>query len=94
MSLNRRHEESIYKLQILPTYPCVQPSDTVAFRTSLAKYLESLRHQSIYPSSKASVGAGGKVVGKSVLENNNHLAWWWKDVMVRRSLLEECSGEK
>ena len=22
------------------------------------------------------------------------MAWWWKDVIVRKSLLEECVGEK
>ena len=22
------------------------------------------------------------------------VAWWWKDVVVRKSILEECSGER
>ena len=22
------------------------------------------------------------------------MAWWWKDVTIRKSLLEECVGEK
>ncbi|KAF9461511.1 hypothetical protein BDZ94DRAFT_1221281 [Collybia nuda] len=79
---------------ILPSYPCAQPSDTVAFRTSLAKYLETLRHQSVFPSSKVSVGAGNKVGGKSDGVKSGGSAWWWKDVLVRKSLLEECSGEK
>ncbi|KAJ6580705.1 hypothetical protein B0H19DRAFT_1017162 [Mycena capillaripes] len=77
-----------YRAKVIPTYPCLQPADTTAFRTSLAKYLENLRHASIFPAaprkqprpnSKLISGAPG--------------AWWWKDVVVRRSLLDECAGE-
>ncbi|KAJ7650995.1 hypothetical protein FB45DRAFT_889291 [Roridomyces roridus] len=70
--------------KVLPTYPCSQPSETTAFRTSLAKFLEGLRHSSVFPSSAKSKPTGGE----------EHGAWWWKDVIVRKSLLEECSGEK
>ncbi|TFK39587.1 hypothetical protein BDQ12DRAFT_665401 [Crucibulum laeve] len=66
------------------------PSETVAFRTSLSKYLEALRHQSIYPASNAKVASGK---GKKVVKDSA-IAWWWKDVVVRKSLLEECSGDK
>ncbi|KAF8269690.1 hypothetical protein EI94DRAFT_924825 [Lactarius quietus] len=34
---------------LFPTYPCSQPSDSVAFRAVLAKYLEGLRNQAIRP---------------------------------------------
>ncbi|KAJ7619989.1 hypothetical protein DFH06DRAFT_949532, partial [Mycena polygramma] len=35
------------------------------------------------PESKTSAVSGAKSV-----------AWWWKDVVVRKSLLEECAGEQ
>ncbi|KAF8156925.1 hypothetical protein B0H34DRAFT_478423 [Crassisporium funariophilum] len=80
---------------ILPSYPSIQPSETVAFRTSLSKYLENLRHQAIYPASalKSSMGTSSKGKGKDTTSNSD-MAWWWKDVMVRKSLLEECLGDK
>ncbi|GLB43260.1 hypothetical protein LshimejAT787_1301610 [Lyophyllum shimeji] len=79
---------------ILSTYPCVAPSDTVAFRTSLSKYLETLRHNAIYPNSKSVNGASGKSKGKEAAKSPDSTAWWWKDVVVRKSLLEECAGER
>ncbi|KAJ7080835.1 hypothetical protein B0H15DRAFT_856433 [Mycena belliarum] len=66
----------------LPTYPCLQPADTTAFRTSLAKFLENLRHKSVF-----STDSGG-------IKLSANVAWWWKDIVVRKSLLEECSGER
>ncbi|KAJ6621536.1 hypothetical protein B0H10DRAFT_2017709 [Mycena sp. CBHHK59/15] len=69
--------------KILPTYPCSQPADNTAFRTSLAKFLEALRHAT-RPGKTMSPPASG----------TKSLAWWWKDVVVRKSLLEECSGER
>ncbi|KAF9820812.1 hypothetical protein IEO21_01039 [Rhodonia placenta] len=78
---------------ILPTYPCLQPSDTTAFRISLSKYLEALRHSSIYPShaeNKAKSSEGKRLSPGSAISG----AAWWKDVVVRRSLLEECCGNR
>ena len=69
--------------QVLPTYPCVQPSESVAYRTSLAKYLDNLRH---HPTSSSNTQI---LKGKG-----SDMAWWWKDVTIRKSLLEECVGEK
>ncbi|PPR05322.1 hypothetical protein CVT24_008041 [Panaeolus cyanescens] len=75
---------------LFPMYPCCRPSDTVAFRTTLAKYLEQLRHSAIYPTA----------LGKSTKQKDRQLpsssvsAKWWKDVVVRKSLLEECVGER
>jgi hypothetical protein len=74
-------------------YPCLTPPDSIAFRTSLAKYLETLRHQSIYfktgtASMKASRNQSKEIDPKFVQ------AWWWKDVVVRKTLLEECAGER
>ncbi|KAG6844536.1 hypothetical protein H0H87_006126 [Tephrocybe sp. NHM501043] len=80
---------------ILATYPCAAPSDTLAFRTSLSKYLETLRHGSVFPLSNATAGgSGGKGKGKESVKSPNVVAWWWKDVVVRKSLLEECAGER
>ncbi|KAJ4470235.1 hypothetical protein J3R30DRAFT_3809189 [Lentinula aciculospora] len=59
---------------ILPTYPCIKPSETTAFRTSFAKYLEALR--------------------QSCIKENTTPSLWWRDVQTRKSLLEECTGEK
>ncbi|KAJ7036646.1 hypothetical protein C8F04DRAFT_1095223 [Mycena alexandri] len=68
--------------KIISTYPCVQPAETTAFRTSLAKFLETLRHSSM---------SSGRTDSKTPAANS---AWWWKDVVVRKSLLEECAGER
>ncbi|KAJ7235563.1 hypothetical protein C8J57DRAFT_1248399 [Mycena rebaudengoi] len=73
--------------KVLPSYPCLQPAETTAFRTSLTKFLENLRHRAIFPDSSA-----GKTMPPVPAPES--AAWWWKDVVVRRSLLEECSGEK
>ncbi|KAJ7230315.1 hypothetical protein GGX14DRAFT_508091 [Mycena pura] len=72
----------------IPIYPCSRPADTTIFRASLAKYLENLRHSSIAPIQKGRADA--QVGGSSGAGN----AWWWTDVVVRKSLLEECTGER
>ncbi|KZT70848.1 hypothetical protein DAEQUDRAFT_810432 [Daedalea quercina L-15889] len=77
---------------ILPTYPCLQPADTTAFRISLAKYLEALRHSSLYPSHGEDRRKGKDDTKKSADTPQRHA--WWQDVVVRKSLLEECSGER
>ena len=84
------------RVQILPTYPCLAPQDTTAFRASLAKYLETLRHNSIYSKSvSGSVRAPSRDKGKAEEVTPKIVeAWWWKDVIVRKSLLEECAGER
>lgn len=80
-------------MQILPTYPCLQPSDTAAFRISLAKYMEALR-QNVMHTGHA-IGAGPDRKGKQpATASEDPAAWWWKDVPVRKSTLEECSGER
>ncbi|GBE86319.1 predicted protein [Sparassis crispa] len=76
---------------ILPMYPCLQPSDTTAFRVSLTKYLESLRHGIVHTNHKVS-NSDNK--GKMRDSTDTAGAWWWKDVVVRKSLLEECAGER
>ncbi|KAI9464478.1 hypothetical protein BJY52DRAFT_1249355 [Lactarius psammicola] len=78
---------------LFPTYPCSQPSDSVAFRAVLAKYLEGLRNQSIRPETlpkSQSTSSKGKSPALGVTPD----PWWWKDVVVRRSLLEECTGNR
>ncbi|EGN95154.1 hypothetical protein SERLA73DRAFT_162709 [Serpula lacrymans var. lacrymans S7.3] len=82
------HPESIRR--ILPIYPCLLPSDTTAFRTSLAKYLENLRHSSL----RSNPDSVKKNSTSTVNASEEESAWWWKDVVVRKSLLEECSGER
>ncbi|KAK0457824.1 uncharacterized protein EV420DRAFT_1309540 [Desarmillaria tabescens] len=67
--------------KILPSYPCLKPADTTKFRNSLAKYLENLRHQATASSADAEAPTA-------------NMAWWWRDVVVRKSLLEQCEGEK
>ncbi|KIY46433.1 hypothetical protein FISHEDRAFT_16124, partial [Fistulina hepatica ATCC 64428] len=61
-------------------YPCVQPSDSISFRTSLTKYLDGVRHYALQ--------------GMKEATSNQAIAWWWKDVVVRKSLFEECAGVK
>lgn len=69
--------------QILPTYPCTQPSDTLAFRNALTKYMETLKQAVLHP------GTAGNDLSFPTTS-----AWWWKDVIIRKSLLEECHGER
>ncbi|KAJ7802924.1 hypothetical protein B0H14DRAFT_2890525 [Mycena olivaceomarginata] len=75
----------------IPTYPCLQPAHSTAFRTSLAKFLQDLRHISL--SSTALVNQSTDKTTAPAAEVKN-VAWWWKDVVVRKSLLEECGGER
>ncbi|KAI0306038.1 hypothetical protein B0F90DRAFT_1695561 [Multifurca ochricompacta] len=78
---------------LFPTYPCLQPSDSVAFRTVLAKYLEGLRNQVVRPETLSrSQRTSSK--GKSSESGTTLDPWWWKDVVVRKSLLEECTGNR
>ncbi|KZT25188.1 hypothetical protein NEOLEDRAFT_1241951 [Neolentinus lepideus HHB14362 ss-1] len=82
---------------IFSVYPCLQPADSTAFRTSLTKYLESVRHRAIdvKPGGSNAVSSAKDTIGKSTdRDYERKLEWWWKDVMVRKSLLEECSGDK
>lgn len=75
-------------------YPCGAPADTTAFRTSLSKYLETLRHIAVYPKT-ASINTSSRDKSKATETATDALdAWWWKDVVVRKSLLEECAGER
>ncbi|KAJ6467993.1 hypothetical protein C8R47DRAFT_810656 [Mycena vitilis] len=76
--------------KVIPTYPCTQPADTTAFRTSLAKFLETLRHNPTAPSGKQA-RPDSKT---SAASDAKSVAWWWKEVVVRKSLLEECAGER
>ncbi|KAF7797254.1 hypothetical protein EIP86_008447 [Pleurotus ostreatoroseus] len=69
--------------KVLPTYPCTQPSDTLAFRNALTKYMETLKHAALHP---------GTANNDSSSPTTS--AWWWKDVIIRKSLLEECHGER
>lgn len=76
---------------LFPTYPCLQPSDSVAFRAVLAKYLEGLRNQAVRPETLPKLQSTSSK-GKSPAPTPD--PWWWKDVVVRRSLLEECTGNR
>ncbi|KZT07535.1 uncharacterized protein LAESUDRAFT_758541 [Laetiporus sulphureus 93-53] len=78
---------------ILPMYPCLKPSDTTAFRISLSKYLEALRHTSIHPNHPTHEDKAAREADKTRTQIAS-AAWWWRDVVVRKSLLEECSGAR
>nr|GAT42576.1 predicted protein [Mycena chlorophos] len=82
--------------KLLPNYPCTQPSDAGPFRASLAKYLDGLRHAAMHPpSSKDSKSAGKAVVAStSSLGSVPIVAAWWAQVVVRKSILDECTGER
>lgn len=75
-------------------YPCLQPSDTTTFRISLAKYLETLRHDSIQSARLCNPGSRSDSTVKEQFKTTGAAAWWWKDVVVRKSLLEECTGDR
>ncbi|KAL0063513.1 hypothetical protein AAF712_009610 [Marasmius tenuissimus] len=71
--------------KILPTHPCSKPTDSPVFRASLAKYLEQLRHGALRSSSSTST---------SLKSQGTTDKPWWGDIVVRKSLLEECAGDK
>jgi len=78
-----------YYAQILSTYPCLAPADSTAFRISLAKYLETLRHNALYSKTASRVKDKDKEVAPDFVQ-----AWWWRDTVVRKTHLEECGGER
>ncbi|TFK51950.1 hypothetical protein OE88DRAFT_1679525 [Heliocybe sulcata] len=83
--------------KIFPVYPCLKPTDATAFRASLTKYLETIRHKAISTNSDGSNARSSAKDTKHKPADGDHetkLAWWWRDIMVRKSLLEECSGDK
>ncbi|KAF9499498.1 hypothetical protein BDN71DRAFT_1502841 [Pleurotus eryngii] len=69
---------------MLPSYPCMQPADSTAFRVSLTKYLETLRNNHRDSKSDTSAPLARESVSVAM----------WKDTLVRKSLLEECTGER
>ena len=80
--------------QLFPTYPCSQPSDSVAFRAVLAKYLDALRNQAIRPETLPKLQSTSSKGKCPPAPGTTPDPWWWKDVVVRRSLLEECTGNR
>ena len=94
LSKNRRFDLCVASFQLFPTYPCSQPSDSVAFRAVLAKYLEGLRNQAIRPETLPKLQGTSSKGGKGPAPGATPDPWWWKDVVVRRSLLEECTGNR
>ena len=73
-------------------HPCLRPSDTVGYRIALAKYLEGLRNAIVHTKHAHLADHKGKQPASSA--EDEAVAWWWKDVVVRKSILEECSGER
>ncbi|KAF5383838.1 hypothetical protein D9615_003855 [Tricholomella constricta] len=51
--------------------------------------LEHLRSYKFCP-----VGIVHDPKGKEISRKSDSAAWWWKDVVVRKSLLEECAGDR
>ncbi|KAI0675986.1 hypothetical protein C8Q78DRAFT_1007502 [Trametes maxima] len=79
---------------ILPTYPCLQPSDSTAFRIALSKYIEAIRNGIVYTTHAGEKlpDPKGKQRASPALEEPT--AWWWKDIVVRKSILDECCSER
>ncbi|EIM90412.1 uncharacterized protein STEHIDRAFT_154237 [Stereum hirsutum FP-91666 SS1] len=78
--------------RILPTYPCLQPSESTAFRTALTKYVEMLRNRVVRPESQPVLTSSNNAKNKK--DHATTDAWWWKDTVVRKSIIEECSGDR
>ncbi|KAI0369772.1 hypothetical protein BV20DRAFT_945532 [Pilatotrama ljubarskyi] len=92
--IERSRERAKSVNQILPTYPCLQPSDTTAFRIALARYIEAIRNSIVHTShvSEKSSELRGKQPASPAPDETP--AWWWKDIVVRKSILDECCGER
>ena len=76
----------------MPKYHCLHPSDTTAYRIALAKYLEGLRNAIVHTSRAQTNDPKGKQ--RATPAEDEASAWWWKDVVVRKSILDECSGDR
>ncbi|KAI0664399.1 hypothetical protein C8Q70DRAFT_234350 [Cubamyces menziesii] len=79
---------------ILPTYPCLQPSDTTAYKIALAKYLEAIRNSVAHTTHAGDRQPEQKGKQPACPAKDEASAWWWKDVVVRKSILDECCGER
>lgn len=62
-----------------------------AYRIALAKYIEGLRNAIVHTRHAYTADPKGK---QHAASPEGEVAWWWKDVVVRKSILEECSGER
>ncbi|KAI9062678.1 hypothetical protein FKP32DRAFT_1573437 [Trametes sanguinea] len=79
---------------ILPSYPCLQPSDAAAFRIALAKYMEGIRNSITHTTHAVEKLPGSASRGLVAQPEHEPQAWWWRDVVVRKSVLDECAGER
>ena len=62
-----------------------------------AKYLEALRNAVVHkaPGSDPTASSKGKrPASAAAVSGDEGTAWWWKDVVVRKSILDECCGER
>ncbi|KIM34244.1 hypothetical protein M408DRAFT_36372, partial [Serendipita vermifera MAFF 305830] len=83
---------------LLPMYPTKKPADTVSFRNAVVKYFEGLRAVALKPP-PAKSGSISRGLGRANQPPSNEDSvkvhgWWWKDVLVRKSLFEECTGAR
>ncbi|KAH9849860.1 hypothetical protein C2E23DRAFT_736240 [Lenzites betulinus] len=92
--IERSKERAKAVNQILPTYPCLQPSDTTAFRIALAKYIEAIRNSIVHTTHAGEKPVEQKAKQPTSSARDDIPAWWWKDIVVRKSILEECCGER
>ncbi|EIW58312.1 uncharacterized protein TRAVEDRAFT_124273 [Trametes versicolor FP-101664 SS1] len=92
--VERSKERAKSANQILPTYPCLQPSDTTAFRIALAKYVETIRNSIVHTTHAGEKPAEQKAKQPASPARDEIPAWWWRDVVVRKSILDECCGER
>ncbi|KAI0642389.1 hypothetical protein C8Q79DRAFT_1121778 [Trametes meyenii] len=79
---------------ILPTHPCLQPSDSTAFRIALSKYIEAIRNGLVYTTRAGEKPPDPKGKQRASPAHEDPIAWWWKDIVVRKSILDECCGER
>ncbi|KAI0358277.1 hypothetical protein OH77DRAFT_1494526 [Trametes cingulata] len=92
--IERSKERAKAVNQILPSYPCLQPSDTTAFRIALAKYIESMRNSIVHTTHAGEKSSELKGKQPASPAPDETPAWWWKDIVVRKSILDECCGER
>ncbi len=80
------YDSPFISFQILSMYPCAQPSDSIAYRASLTKYAEILKSSTFRAKEVSTTGPSDA--------REPIAALWWKEVAIRKSLFEECSGER
>ncbi|OJT12315.1 hypothetical protein TRAPUB_11142 [Trametes pubescens] len=69
-------------------------ANTTAFRIALAKYVEAIRNSIVHTTHAGEKPTEQKAKQPASPARDEIPAWWWRDIVVRKSILDECCGER